>query len=97
MPALADPQGLAFDPVAEDYDRGRAGWPPELLDGIEAESVLDLGAGTGKLTQLLVDRYPEVHAVEPLAGMRAILARNAPGADVLPGSAERIPLDDASE
>jgi len=93
---MADPQGLAFDPVAEDYDRGRAGWPPELLDGVEADAVLDLGAGTGKLTRLLVERYPVVHAVEPLAGMRAVLERNVPSANVLPGNAERIPLDDGS-
>jgi SAM-dependent methyltransferase len=93
---MADPQGLAFDPVAEDYDRGRAGWPVELLAGVEAEAVLDLGAGTGKLTRLLVERYPVVHAVEPLAGMRAVLEREVRGADVLPGDAERIPLDDGS-
>jgi hypothetical protein len=42
--ALADPQGLEFDPVAEHYDRGRAGRPPALLDGVDAESVLDLSA-----------------------------------------------------
>lgn len=93
---MSDPQGLAFDPVAEDYDRGRADWPPELLDGVKADAVLDLGAGTGKLTRLLVERYSVVHAVEPLAGMRAVLERNVPGADVLPGDAERIPLDDGS-
>jgi SAM-dependent methyltransferase len=93
---VSDPQGLAFDSVAEHYDRGRADWPLELLEGVEADAVLDLGAGTGKLTRLLVEHYPVVHAVEPLAGMRAILARNVPRADVLPGNAERIPLDDGS-
>ena len=93
---MSDPQGLAFDALAEDYERGRAGWPPDLLDGIEAETVLDLAAGTGKLTRLLVERFPHVVAVEPLAGMRAVLTRVAPEAEVVPGSAERIPLDDAS-
>jgi ubiquinone/menaquinone biosynthesis C-methylase UbiE len=96
LPALADPQGLAFDPVAEDYDRGRAGWPAALVDGVDGETVLDLGAGTGKLTALLAGRYPEVHAVEPLGRMRAILERKVPGAEVHAGSAERIPLDDGS-
>jgi SAM-dependent methyltransferase len=94
--AEADPQGLAFDPVADDYDRGRPGWPPEMLHGVRGEAVLDLAAGTGKLTRLLVERYADVTAVEPLASMRAILARNVPTANVLPGSAERIPLDDGS-
>jgi len=93
---VSDPQGLAFNSVAEDYDRGRAGWPEGLLAGIEGDAVLDLGAGTGKLTTLLTARFPVVHAVEPLAGMRAILARNVPEAEVHPGNAERIPLDDGS-
>jgi ubiquinone/menaquinone biosynthesis C-methylase UbiE len=94
--SVSDAQGLAFAPVAGDYERGRAGWPPEVLNGVGAESVLDLGAGTGKLTELLVERYPEVVAVEPLESMRAILRRKLPQARVLAGSAERIPLDDSS-
>lgn len=93
---MSDPQGLAFDAMAEDYDVGRPPWPPSLLDGIDGTAALDLAAGTGKLTTLLVDRFEVVHAVEPLAGMRAVLARNVPAANVLAGSAERIPLDDSS-
>ena len=96
MRALADPQGLAFDALAEDYDLGRAGWPAAMLHGVKGESVLDLAAGTGKLTRLLVEHYPDVTAVEPLAGMRAVLERNVPAAKIVAGSAERIPLDDAS-
>jgi SAM-dependent methyltransferase len=96
LPALADPQGLAFDRVAEDYDRGRPGWPTGVIDGIDGETVLDLAAGSGKLTALLLEHFPQVIAVEPLAGMRAVLERNVPGAESLPGSAERIPLDDRS-
>jgi SAM-dependent methyltransferase len=92
----ADPQGLAFDALAADYDRGRPGWPAGVVEGVRGDSVLDLGAGTGKLTKLLAAHYPEVTAVEPLAGMRAVLERNVPGVEVLPGDAERIPLDDAS-
>ena len=90
---MSDPQGLAFDPFAADYDRGRPGWPPELLEGTAGNDVLDLAAGTGKLTSLLVESYPHVIAVEPLAAMRAFITAEA---EVLDGTAEAIPLGDAS-
>jgi SAM-dependent methyltransferase len=89
-------QGLAFDPVAEEYDRGRTGWPVEVADGIGGEVVVDLAAGTGKLTEVLVERFPGVIAVEPSEGMRAVLARKLPSVDVRVGSAEAIPLEDGS-
>ncbi len=70
-----------------------------MLDGLpltgDAE-VLDLGAGTGKLTRLLTQRYRRVIAVEPLDGMRAILERVVPDAESRAGSAEAIPLADGS-
>ncbi len=90
---------LSFDTVAEEYERTRPGYPPALLDPLPLHhdaAVLDLGAGTGKLTRVLAKRYEDVTAVEPLANMRAVLARVVPGVTVLPGSAERIPLDDGS-
>ena len=87
---------MAFDALAEDYDRGRPGWPWGLLDGISGEPVLDLAAGTGKLTGMLVDRFDCVVAVEPLPGMRRVLERNVPKAKVLAGTAERIPLGEGS-
>lgn len=93
---VSDPQGLTYDRLADDYERGRAGWPPAMLDGIDGSSVLDLAAGTGKLTRLLVERFDTVVAVEPLAGMRRVLERLVPDAEVVPGSAEEIPLADAS-
>jgi SAM-dependent methyltransferase len=86
---MSDPQGLTFDRVAVDYDRGRPGWPAAMLEGIEAVDALDLAAGTGKLTRLLLERYQHVIAVEPLPGMRALLPRQA---EVLDGSAEEVPL-----
>ena len=95
---MTDP-ARSFDLVAEEYERTRPGYPPELLDHVPLShdaDVLDLGAGTGKLTRVLVRRYAHVSAVEPLDGMRSILERVVPEADALPGSAERIPLDDAS-
>ncbi|HEY7196317.1 MAG TPA: class I SAM-dependent methyltransferase [Gaiellaceae bacterium] len=99
MPASADRRDLSFDLVAEEYERTRPTYPPEILDVLPLKgsaSVVDLGAGTGKLTRLLTARYREVTAVEPLENMRAVLERVVPGARALAGSAEAIPLEDAS-
>jgi SAM-dependent methyltransferase len=54
--------------------------------------VLDLGAGTGKLTRVLADHYARVIAVEPLDELRRILEARVPEADVREGRAEEIPL-----
>jgi SAM-dependent methyltransferase len=89
----------SYDRWHEDYERGRPGWPPEALDvpGLPpTATVLDLGAGTGKLTRLLVSRFAAVVAVEPDPGMRRLLVELCPEARVLTGSAEEIPLGDAS-
>lgn len=59
-------------------------------------TVLDLGAGTGKLTRVLADSGYQVIAVEPSAPMREALAVALPGTRVMDGSAENIPLDDGS-
>jgi SAM-dependent methyltransferase len=92
-------QAKSFDRAAEEYERGRPGWPSEVLDLVPVPvdvTVLDLGAGTGKLTRVLAARYAHVIALEPLTEMRAILAERVPTAEALPGTAEAIPLDDAS-
>lgn len=83
----------------EDYERGRPGWPTEVLDvaGVSsAATVLDLGAGTGKLTRLLVPRFSRVISVEPDAAMRDLLSALCPSTEVLAGSADDIPLAAAS-
>jgi SAM-dependent methyltransferase len=83
----------------EDYERGRPGWPREILEvvGLPPEAtVLDLGAGTGKLTRVLVTACERVLAVEPEDTMRRLLTEHAPEADVFAGTAEEIPLADAS-
>ncbi len=58
--------------------------------------MLELGAGTGKLTRLLVSTFGRVVAVEPAEAMRRLLAAFCPEAEVLVGSGEDIPLADAS-
>jgi ubiquinone/menaquinone biosynthesis C-methylase UbiE len=59
-------------------------------------TVVDVAAGTGKLTSLLVARGFEVIAVEPVAEMRAVLQARVPGAEVREGTAEAIPVEDGT-
>jgi len=92
-------QRTSFGEAAALYERARPGYPPEAVDWLlpaGARRVVDLAAGTGKLTRLLVARGLDVVAVEPSAGMRAEFARVLPGVPVLDGAAEALPLDDAS-
>ena len=92
-------QASSFGAVAAAYERGRPPYPPEAVDWLlpaGASRVLDLGAGTGKLTRQLRDRGLDVIAVEPSEGMREQLARAVPGVPVHAGSAEEIPLPDHS-
>jgi SAM-dependent methyltransferase len=81
------------------YERGRPPYPPEAVDWLLAgagERVVDLGAGTGKLTRQLSARGLDVTAVEPSPGMRAQLTAVVPGVRALEGSGESIPLPDGS-
>jgi ubiquinone/menaquinone biosynthesis C-methylase UbiE len=91
---------LSFDSVADVYERSRPEYAPDALAWIaqrlRLDRVLDLGAGTGKLTRQLMALGADVVAVEPGDEMRAVLARSVPGVDVRAGSAEEIPLEDAS-
>jgi ubiquinone/menaquinone biosynthesis C-methylase UbiE len=91
---------LSFDSVADVYERSRPEYAPDALAWIarrlRLDRVLDLGAGTGKLTRRLMALGADVVAVEPGDEMRAVLARAVPGVDVRAGSAEEIPLEDAS-
>jgi ubiquinone/menaquinone biosynthesis C-methylase UbiE len=94
---------VGFDRGADDYERGRPGYPDGvarlLADSLEVgpgRRVCDLAAGTGKFTRVLVDLGAEVVAIEPVAGMRAQLTAVLPGVECLDGTAEAIPLADAS-
>lgn len=91
-------QGFGSDP--ERYERGRPGYPREAVDAIlrfasidETDRILDLAAGTGKLTRLLDRR---VVAVEPVPAMRRHLATVVPGVPVVGGVAESLPFADAT-
>jgi ubiquinone/menaquinone biosynthesis C-methylase UbiE len=100
---LQHPESRSFERVAGVYERARPGYPPEAVSWIAerldlrtGRTVLDLGAGTGKLTRALLETGARVIAVEPGDAMRAELERAAPGAEALRGSAEEIPLPDGS-
>lgn len=89
----------SFESIGADYDRYRPGFPDraaEMIVPASARSVLDLGAGTGKLTELLVSRAERVLAVEPSEAMLDVLRQKLPAVDAMKGSAERIPIPDNS-
>ena len=88
--------------AADVYERGRPDYPPAAIALIVAtlglrpgRTVLDLAAGTGKLTRLLVPSGANVLAVEPIREMRGELERRLRGVAALGGTAERIPFTDA--
>jgi len=92
-----------FDRAAEEYERGRPDYPAQAVDLLAHElgigpgtTVVDLAAGTGKLTRALIGTGARVVAVEPVAGMRAQLQRAVPAAEALEGTAEAIPVADGS-
>src|SRR4051794_38635289 len=92
-----------FARAPEAYERTRPGYPDAAVAWLCRElgigpgaRVCDLGAGTGKLTRLLVTSGAELVAIEPLAEMRAELARALPQVDVRPGRGEALPFEDAS-
>jgi ubiquinone/menaquinone biosynthesis C-methylase UbiE len=92
-------QAASFDQAAEVYERARPEYPAEAVDWLipdGAKTVLDLGAGTGKLTRALVARGLGVTAVDPSPRMLEQLTASLPGATVREGTAEDIPLPDAS-
>jgi SAM-dependent methyltransferase len=89
----------SFGGAATLYERYRPGPPVEAVEWVLPERVgrvVDLGAGTGALTRLLVGRADEVVAVEPDDRMRAVLAEAVPGARAVAGRGEEIPLPDGS-
>ena len=88
-----------FGPYADTYHLARPGYPAAAVDWAldgNPGTVLDLGAGTGILTAALAARGLRTIAVDPSPAMLRTLARGLPGVPVLTGTAEAIPLADAT-
>lgn len=97
------PLAARFEVVADSYDRGRPEYAPAVIGALSAElrlapdaRVLDLAAGTGKLTRALLAAGLNVVAVEPQEALRDLLVSSVGGCQVIDGLAEEIPLPDAA-
>ena len=95
--------GRGFEAAVEHYERGRPSYPDDAVTylvnelGIHAGTdLIDLGAGTGKFTELIVHTGARITALEPVPSMRAALERNCPTIRAIDGTAEDIPAEDAS-
>ena len=92
-------RALTFGQVAEEYDRWRPSYPEAAVDWLAPPAparVADLGAGTGKLTSLLLARGLTVEAVEPDSRMLDVLARNNPDARCHRSDSTSLRVEDGS-
>ena len=94
---------VGFGSAADRYDRGRPSYPADAVAHLVSElgiepgrTVVDLAAGTGKFTASIVPTGARITAVEPVAAMRAVLERECPTVEAMDGTAEAMPLEDAS-
>ena len=92
-----------YSRAVEHYRRGRPSYPDDAVAFLVQElgihqdrDILELGAGTGKLTELIALSGARVTAIEPVAALRDALERDCPTVTVLDGTAEAIPLSDGS-
>jgi SAM-dependent methyltransferase len=92
-------RAASFARVADAYEQSRPGYPADAVLWLAGETpcdVVDLGAGTGKLTRSLAALGHHVVAVEPLGEMLDRLRAAVPGVTAVAGSAESMPLPDGA-
>jgi SAM-dependent methyltransferase len=101
--SLNDAAARGFTRGADDYEAVRPGYPATAVDLLIEKlpitprtRLCDLGAGTGKLTRALLRTGADIIAIEPVAAMRRKLAITCPDVETLDGTAEALPLVDAS-
>jgi SAM-dependent methyltransferase len=90
---------LSFGGVADVYEASRPGYPAEAVAWLVRQDearVIDVGAGTGKLTRALASAGHEVVAVDPSPEMLEVLRKTVQGVETLVGTGERMPLPDES-
>ena len=95
---------FSFESIdALDYEELRPGYAPEAITWVAERGgivpgsrVVDLAAGTGQLSRRFLSLGVDVVAVEPAANMRAMLQERLPRVEAVDGTAESIPLDEAS-
>ncbi len=103
MTGIHDVAVEGFTKGTDAYERARPSYPPAavafVVDALgigPASTVVDLAAGTGKLTRLLAPTGATIIAVEPVEAMRAKLVEVVPGVEVRDGTAEAMPFADAT-
>jgi SAM-dependent methyltransferase len=97
------PLARAFDAVGPEYERGRPDYPPDAVQFLvetlglgPGRTVVEVGSGTGKFTRALRPSGSRLIAIEPSGGMRAVFRSQLPDVELRDGSAEAIPLPNAS-
>ncbi|MFT3876277.1 MAG: class I SAM-dependent methyltransferase [Propioniciclava sp.] len=95
---MTDQHATSFGQASDLYENSRPTYPAEAVTWLvgEAAEVVDVGAGTGKLTRGLLGAGCRVTAVDPDQAMLGVLAQGLPGVTTHLGSAESLPLPDAS-
>jgi SAM-dependent methyltransferase len=98
-----DVAATGFDREAEVYEQARPGYPPDAVAWFAEHlrigpgtRVVDVAAGTGKLTRLLTPLGAQLSAVEPVAGMRGAFTAACPGVPLVAATAEHLPLGAAA-